>query len=101
MWIIFPEIGKNIIRLLDNSYFEIIRRDTTFSLYVEVNEIYNLACPASLVNYSFDPVQTTKTSVMGVFNMLGLAKRLKIKRLVGSNAYKARGLPGRLFYRES
>jgi len=77
---------QNIIHLLDNPYFEIIRHDITFSLYVEVDEIYNLACPASPVYYSFDPIQTTKTSVMGAINMLGLAKRLKIKILQASTS---------------
>jgi UDP-glucuronate decarboxylase len=77
---------QNIIHLLDNPYFEIIRHDITLPLYVEVDEIYNLACPASPVYYSFDPVQTTKTSVMGAINMLGLAKRLKIKVLQASTS---------------
>ena len=77
---------QNIIHLLDNPYFEIIRHDITFPLYVEVDEIYNLACPASPVYYRFDPVQTTKTSVMGAINMLGLAKRLKIKVLQASTS---------------
>jgi len=82
----FTGSKQNIIHLLDNPYFEIIRHDITFSLYVEVDEIYNLACPASPVYYSFDPVQTTKTSVMGAINMLGLAKRLKIKVLQASTS---------------
>ena len=69
----------NIFHLLDNPYFEVLRHDVTFPLYVEVNEIYNLACPASPVHYQFDPVQTTKTSVHGAINMLGLAKRVKAK----------------------
>jgi len=77
---------QNIVHLLDNPYFEIIRHDITFPLYVEVDEIYNLACPASPIYYSFDPVQTTKTSVMGAINMLGLAKRLKIKVLQSSTS---------------
>jgi UDP-glucuronate decarboxylase len=77
---------QNIIHLLENSYFEIMRHDITFPLYVEVDEIYNLACPASPVYYQFDPVQTTKTSVMGAINMLGLAKRLKIKVLQASTS---------------
>lgn len=77
---------QNIIHLLDNPYFEVIRYDVTFPLYVEVDEIYNLACPASPVHYQFDPVQTTKTSVMGAINMLGLAKRLKIKILQASTS---------------
>ena len=82
----FTGSKQNIIHLLDNPYFEIIRHDITFPLYVEVDEIYNLACPASPVYYSFDPIQTTKTSVMGAINMLGLAKRLKIKILQASTS---------------
>ena len=69
----------NISHLLGNNNFELIRHDITFPLYVEVDEIYNLACPASPIHYQFDPVQTTKTSVHGAINMLGLAKRLKAK----------------------
>src|SRR4030067_2758423 len=69
----------NIALLLGNSYFEVMRHDICFPLYVEVDEIYNLACPASPIHYQFDPVQTTKTSIHGSINMLGLAKRLKIK----------------------
>jgi UDP-glucuronate decarboxylase len=69
----------NIAHLLDNPNFEIMRHDVTFPLYVEVDEIYNLACPASPVHYQFDPVQTTKVSVVGAINMLGLAKRVKAK----------------------
>ena len=68
----------NIEELLDDRRFELMRHDVTFPLYVEVDQIYNLACPASPVHYQFDPVQTTKTSVVGAINMLGLAKRLKI-----------------------
>jgi len=82
----FTGSKQNIIHLFDNPYFEIVRHDITFPLYVEVDEIYNLACPASPVNYRFDPVQTTKTSVMGAINMLGLAKRLKIKVLQASTS---------------
>ena len=82
----FTGSKQNIIHLLGNPYFEIIRHDITLPLYVEVDEIYNLACPASPVYYSFDPVQTTKTSVMGAINMLGLAKRLKIKVLQASTS---------------
>ena len=67
----------NIAHLLANPQFEAMRHDVTFPLYVEVDEIYNLACPASPVHYQFDPVQTTKTSVHGAINMLGLAKRVK------------------------
>ncbi len=77
----FTGSKQNIIHLIGNPYFEIVRHDITFPLYVEVDEIYNLACPASPVYYSVDPLQTSKTSVMGAINMLGLAKRLKIKVL--------------------
>ena len=66
---------QNIAHLLDNPYFEVIRHDVCFPLYVEVDEIYNLACPASPIHYQRDPVHTTKTSVHGVINMLGLAER--------------------------
>lgn len=75
----FTGTKENIAHLLDNPYFELTRHDVTFPLYVEVDEIYNLACPASPVHYQFDPVQTTKTSVHGAINMLGLAKRVKSK----------------------
>ncbi|MGQ7298480.1 UDP-glucuronic acid decarboxylase family protein [Marinobacter nauticus] len=67
---------RNIAHLMSNPYFEVMRHDVTFPLYVEVDQIYNLACPASPVHYQHDPVQTTKTSVHGAINMLGLAKRL-------------------------
>jgi UDP-glucuronate decarboxylase len=70
---------KNVHHLLDRKNFELLRHDVTFPLFVEVDEIYNLACPASPIHYQFDPVQTTKTSVIGAINMLGLAKRLKVK----------------------
>jgi len=69
----------NIIHLIGNPRFELIRHDVTFPLYVEVDEIYNLACPASPIHYQYDPVQTTKTSVHGAINMLGLAKRTKAR----------------------
>lgn len=69
----------NVARLLNHPRFELLRHDVTFPLYVEVDEIYNLACPASPVHYQFDPVQTTKTSVHGAINMLGLAKRTKAR----------------------
>ena len=69
--------------LLDNRRFELLRHDVTFPLYVEVDEIFNLACPASPIHYQFDPVQTTKTSVPGAINMLGLAKRVKAKNPAG------------------
>ena len=73
----FTGSKHNIRHLLDNPYFELMRHDITFPIYVEVDEIYNLACPASPVHYQFDPVQTTKTSVHGAINMLGLAKRTR------------------------
>ena len=75
----FTGSKQNIAHLMTNHYFEVMRHDVTFPLYVEVDEIYNLACPASPVHYQFDPVQTTKTSVHGAINMLGLAKRLKAR----------------------
>ena len=77
---------ENLITLKDNPYFEIIRHDVTFPLFLEVDEIYNLACPASPINYQIDPVQTTKSSIHGAINMLGLAKRLKIKILQASTS---------------
>lgn len=76
----------NVHHLMDNKRFEFLRHDVTFPLFVEVDQIYNLACPASPVHYQFDPVQTTKTSVIGAINMLGLAKRLKIKILQASTS---------------
>jgi UDP-glucuronate decarboxylase len=76
----------NIAHLLDNPRFEAMRHDVTHPLFVEVDEIYNLACPASPIHYQFDPVQTTKTSVIGAINMLGLAKRLKAKILQTSTS---------------
>jgi len=75
----FTGTKENIIKLLDYPNFELLRHDVTFPLYVEVDEIYNLACPASPVHYQYDPVQTTKTSVHGAINMLGLAKRTGAK----------------------
>jgi len=75
----FTGTKDNILHLMDSSHFELLRHDVTFPLYVEVDEIYNLACPASPIHYQFDPVQTTKTSVHGAINMLGLAKRIKAK----------------------
>ena len=82
----FSSTRHNIDHLIGNRRFELLRHDVTFPLYVEVDEIYNLACPASPVHYQFDPVQTTKTSVLGAINMLGLAKRLKIKILQASTS---------------
>ena len=77
---------RNIIHLLENPYFELIRHDITFPLYLEVDEIYNLACPASPIHYQNDPVQTTKVNVHGSINMLGLAKRLQAKVLQASTS---------------
>ncbi len=77
---------SNIAQFLSNPLFEIIRHDVCFPIYVEVDEIYNLACPASPIHYQFDPVQTTKTSVHGCINMLGLAKRIKAKILQASTS---------------
>lgn len=82
----FTGARANIAHLLDHPRFELMRHDITFPLYVEVDEIYNLACPASPVHYQFDPVQTTKTSVIGAVNMLGLAKRLRIPILQASTS---------------
>jgi UDP-glucuronate decarboxylase len=83
---LFTGRRRNIAPLLDNKSFEFLRHDVTFPLYVEVDQIYNLACPASPIHYQFDPVQTTKTSVVGAINMLGLAKRLRIKVLQASTS---------------
>jgi UDP-glucuronate decarboxylase len=77
---------RNVHHLLSNSRFELMRHDVCFPLYVEVDEIYNLACPASPIHYQFDPVQTTKTSVHGAINMLGLAKRVKAKIMQASTS---------------
>ncbi len=82
----FTGARSNVAHLLGNPGFELLRHDVTFPLYVEVDEIYNLACPASPVHYQFDPVQTTKTSVHGAINMLGLARRLKAKILQASTS---------------
>jgi UDP-glucuronate decarboxylase len=82
----FSSTRHNVAHLLDNRRMELLRHDVTFPLYVEVDEIFNLACPASPVHYQFDPVQTTKTSVIGAINMLGLAKRLKVKVLQASTS---------------
>jgi UDP-glucuronate decarboxylase len=82
----FTGAKDNILHLLSDPHFELIRHDITFPLYVEVDEIYNLACPASPIHYQFDPVQTTKTSVHGAINMLGLAKRVKAKILQASTS---------------
>lgn len=82
----FTGTRKNIFHLLNKPNFEFIRHDITFPLYIEADEIYNLACPASPVHYQFDPVQTTKTSVHGAINMLGLAKRVRAKILQASTS---------------
>jgi UDP-glucuronate decarboxylase len=77
---------SNIAHLIGHPFFEVMRHDITFPLYIEVDEIYNLACPASPIHYQFDPVQTTKTSVHGAINMLGLAKRVRAKILQASTS---------------
>ena len=82
----FTGSRDNILELIDQPHFELLRHDVTFPLYVEVDEIYNLACPASPIHYQMDPVQTTKTSVHGAINMLGLAKRTKAKILQASTS---------------
>ena len=82
----FTGTRSNIEALLGNSTFEVMRQDITFPLYVEVDEIYNLACPASPIHYQRDPVQTTKTSIIGAINMLGLAKRLRARILQASTS---------------
>jgi UDP-glucuronate decarboxylase len=82
----FTGTKDNIEHLVDNPRFELMRHDVTFPLYVEVDEIYNMACPAAPIHYQFDPVQTTKTSVHGAINMLGLAKRVKAKILQASTS---------------
>jgi len=82
----FSSTRNNVEHLLDNHRMELLRHDVTFPLYVEVDEIFNLACPASPVHYQFDPVQTTKTSVIGAINMLGLAKRVKARVLQASTS---------------
>lgn len=83
---LFTGQKMNIAHLMSNPYFEFVRHDVTFPYYVEIDQIYNLACPASPVHYQFDPVQTTKTSVHGAINMLGLAKRTKAKILQASTS---------------
>ncbi len=82
----FTGTKDNIVHLMANPHFEFLRHDVCFPLYVEVDEIYNLACPASPIHYQYDPVQTTKTSVHGAINMLGLAKRVKAKILQASTS---------------
>jgi len=83
---LFTGNKENISHLIGNPFFEFIRHDITFPLYIEVDEIYNLACPASPIHYQYDPVQTTKTSVHGSINMLGLAKRTNAKILLASTS---------------
>lgn len=82
----FTGSKNNIVHLLDNPYFELIRHDVTTPFFIEVDEIYNLACPASPVHYQYNPIKTIKTSVMGSVNMLGLAKRIKAKVLQASTS---------------
>jgi UDP-glucuronate decarboxylase len=82
----FTGAKRNIDHLLDHHHFELMRHDVTFPLYIEVDQIYNLACPASPIHYQHDPVQTTKTSVHGAINMLGLAKRLRARILQASTS---------------
>src|SRR5579863_10016411 len=82
----FTGSKANILHLMNHPRFELLRHDVTFPLYVEVDEIYNLACPASPMHYQFDPAQTTKTSVHGAINMLGLAKRVKARILQASTS---------------
>jgi len=77
---------RNIVHLMDNHYFEVVRHDVTVPFYAEVDQIYNLACPASPIHYQFNPIKTTKTSVMGAINMLGLAKRIKARILQASTS---------------
>ena len=82
----FTGSKANILHLLDNPYFELIRHDVTTPFYIEVDEIYNLACPASPIHYQYNPIKTIKTSVMGAINMLGLAKRIRAKVLQASTS---------------
>lgn len=77
---------ENVVHLLENPYFELIRHDITMPFFIEVDEIYNLACPASPIHYQYNPIKTVKTSVMGAINMLGLAKRIKAKILQASTS---------------
>lgn len=82
----FTGSKQNIVHLMDNPYFELIRHDITMPFFIEVDEIYNLACPASPIHYQYNPIKTVKTSVMGAINMLGLAKRIKAKILQASTS---------------
>ena len=90
----FTGTKANIIELMDDKRFELLRHDVTFPLYVEPDQIYNLACPASPVHYQFDPVQTTKTSVHGAINMLGLAKRTRARILQASTSEAVTSIGG-------
>ena len=82
----FTGSKRNIVHLMDNPYFEVVRHDVTMPFFIEVDEIYNLACPASPIHYQYNPIKTVKTSVMGAVNMLGLAKRIKAKILQASTS---------------
>lgn len=82
----FTGAKRNIVHLMDNPYFEVVRHDVTMPFFIEVDEIYNLACPASPIYYQYNPIKTVKTSVMGAINMLGLAKRIKAKILQASTS---------------
>ena len=82
----FTGSKRNIVHLMSNPYFEVIRHDITSPFYIEVDEIYNLACPASPIHYQYNPIKTVKTSVMGAINMLGLAKRIHAKILQASTS---------------
>jgi len=82
----FTGSKKNVVHLLDNPYFELVRHDVTMPYFIEVDQIYNLACPASPVHYQYNPIKTIKTSVMGAINMLGLAKRIKARILQASTS---------------
>ncbi len=82
----FTGSKRNVVHLLDNPFFELIRHDVTEPFYIEVDEIYNLACPASPIHYQYNPIKTIKTSVMGAINMLGLAKRIRAKILQASTS---------------
>ena len=82
----FTGSKSNIVHLLKNPYFELVRHDVTMPIFIEVDEIYNLACPASPIHYQYNAIKTVKTSVMGAINMLGLAKRLKAKILQASTS---------------
>ncbi len=82
----FTGAKSNVVHLIDNPYFELIRHDVTMPFFIEVDEIYNLACPASPIHYQYNPIKTIKTSVMGAVNMLGLAKRIKAKILQASTS---------------